>query len=158
MRIFFLTHALFLEGPEDGLIKHTVILSRAPMIYQYKPRIRYIRLTLVNLLAKIPGMKSIGSDSPVKRSEFLKETQSLRQGINTLDQKVNTLALELVRTNVRLEKVDYALETRVATKDDIGKVLDAIDQFSHRIETYDRKALVHDRRFTDNDAALNDHE
>src|SRR3989344_8787813 len=116
MRIFFLTHALFLEGPEDGLIKHTVILSRAPMIYQYKPRIRYIRLTLVNLLAKIPGMKSIGSDSPVKRSEFLKETQSLRQGINTLDRKVNTLdrkvnniALTVTNINERLGKVEETM-------------------------------------------------
>ena len=99
-------------------------------------------------------MKSIGSDSPVKRSEFLKETQSLRQGINTLDRKVNNIALAVTSIDERLGKV----EETMMTKQDGQTIIDHVDAVMHRIETYDRKAVVHDERFNAGEAVLNDHE
>ena len=99
--------------------------------------------------------------SAVTRSEFLKETQSLRkdlknldQKVSTLDQKVNNIAREVGDTKDRIMRV----EENMATKADIRKVLDFIDAFAQRIETYDRKAVVHDHRLNETETALKDHE
>ena len=42
----------------------------------------------------------------------------------------------------------------MATKDDIRKILGAIDAFARKSENYDRKALVHDHRLRDHEVRI----
>lgn len=61
----------------------------------------------------------------------------------------------------RLYNTEQALQKSIqetAKKEDIKKILDTIDAFAQRIETYDRKAPVHDHRLTENEIKLQDHE
>ena len=84
------------------------------------------------------------SDSPVQRSEFFQETKSIRAEMHSLTGRL-ALAIDKNQSDI----TDIRL--RMATKEDIGRVLNAIDDFAHKNETFDRKVTVHDTR-------LNDHE
>ena len=117
-------------------------------------------------------MENKKSNHPVTRSEFLKEahcirkevkekTQALQKEIervdnkvDTLDTKVNKIAVELLQTSTRLQRV----EENMATKEDVNKILNAIDNFTLKTETYDRKAIVHDHRIKEAESELQNHE
>src|SRR5258708_25300641 len=75
------------------------------------------------------------SDPAVTRSEFLAETKSIRT-------QISKLALEVIKNRDELKEVKETM----ATKNDIGKILNTIDSFSQRVETYDRQTRLHDHR------------
>ena len=116
-------------------------------------------------------MKKKKSDSPVTRSEFLKEINKLstKDDLNKLDDKVNKLddkfdkavnrlAAEIVKTQSDLREVKDHIETKLATKDDISRVLNAIDAFTVKAKNYDDKALFHGYRIEGLDENVKDHE
>ena len=85
--------------------------------------------------------ESTQSDDPsVTRSEFLRE-------MKVLDNKVDNLALGLLKTQQDVTEI----KATMTTKDDTQKVIEHIDAWAQRFESYDRKALTQDHR-------LNDHE
>ena len=93
-------------------------------------------------------------NQPVTQTQFLEETKSIRSEIRTLDDKVNKLddavhkiASGLLTTQGSLRQVQETM----LTKEDGQKIIEHIDAWSRRFETYDGKALVQDHR-------LNDHE
>ena len=99
-------------------------------------------------------MQNKKSDPPVTRSEFLKETGSIRTEINKLDDKidkaVNRLAGEIVKTQTDLKEVKETM----ATKEDVSEILNAIDTFAQKAENYDRKAVFHDSRINDHEERI----
>lgn len=101
-------------------------------------------------------MENKKSDPPVTRSEFFKETGSIRVDIKNLDDKldkaVNRLAGEIVKTQTDFQKVEERIETKISTE--ISKVLGAIDAFAQKAENYDRKAVFHDRRINDHEERI----
>ena len=110
----------------------------------YKPTCPYCQ--------KVLGfMDQNGISVPRKNRE---ETQAIREEIKTVDDKVNKIALEVVDTNARVQRI----EETMATKDDIHKALGAIASFVQKDEVRYRKALTHDHRLNEHDSALQDHE
>ena len=85
-------------------------------------------------------VNSASDDPPVTRSEFLREMKAL-------DNQVNNLALGLLKTQQDVTEI----KDTMTTKEDTHKVIEHIDAWAHRFESYDRKALTQDHR-------LNDHE
>ena len=83
------------------------------------------------------------SDPTVRRSEFFQETKSIHA-------KMHTLAVAIDKNQSDIADI----QVRMATKDDIGRVLGAIDSFAHLNETYGRKAIVHDARLKDHETRL----
>ena len=92
-------------------------------------------------------MQDKESDPTVRRSEFLREIQSIR---TDLDVKTGKLALAISQNQADI----LDIKENMATKSDIGRVLNAIDSFTQKNETFDRKVIVHDARINDHEARL----
>lgn len=74
--------------------------------------------------------------------------------VGELDHKVDRLAVELVRTQADLREV----KGHMATKEDISRVLQAIDNFAGKSEAYDRKAFSHADILLNHETRLKDHD
>lgn len=57
-----------------------------------------------------------------------------------LENKINNLTLKVINIDSRLMRV----EETIATKDDINRIINLIDAFTHKLETYDRSAVIRD--------------
>ena len=105
---------------------------------------------------------------PVTKAVFKKEVQTLNQKVQTLNQKVQTLNQKVQTLNQKIDNVARTLlknhgefqelKKAVATKDDINTVLNRIDSFTTRIETFDRKVIVQGERLTQVETKLTGHE
>lgn len=95
-------------------------------------------------------MENKKSDPTVRRSEFLREIGSLR---TDLDTKTGKLALAIAQTHTDITDIKEGMN-RMATKEDINKVINAIDGFAQKNETFDRKVIVHDTRINDHEVRI----
>jgi len=105
-------------------------------------------------------MKNKKSDPPVTRSEFLKETGSIRELVSeetgsirremATKQDFNKLANEIVKIQTDMK----TMATKEDIRQEIGKVLNAIDTFAQKSENYDRKAVFHDSRINDHEERI----
>ncbi len=75
-----------------------------------------------------------------------------------LDEKIDRVATGLVRTQADVREIKEIVATKVATKDDINRVLNAIDSFAEQARHYDRAAVLHGQTLTGHEVALKDHE
>ena len=91
---------------------------------------------------------------PVTKAVFKKEVQTLNQKVQTLNQKIDNVARTLLKNHGEFQELKKA----VATKDDINTVLNRIDSFTTRIETFDRKVIVQGERLTQVETKLTGHE
>ncbi|MBI3012932.1 MAG: hypothetical protein HYY63_04830 [Elusimicrobia bacterium] len=92
------------------------------------------------------------------RSEFKQECASIRSEFKQEKEWVRDTIGKLTLRIIRLEEELKSMREQMATKDDVRRILDAIDAFTHRVETYDRKAVVHDARLNQNELTLQNHE
>ena len=60
------------------------------------------------------------------------------------------LALEIIKNRTDLAEIKETM----ATKEDVNKILGVVDAFAQRIETYDRKTILHDARLSDHEARI----
>lgn len=77
----------------------------------------------------------------------------LKADLGALKATVNKVAAEVVKTQAELREVRQTM----ATKDDVGRILNAIDAFAQKGQTYDQKALSHGAIITDHEDRLRDH-
>ena len=89
-------------------------------------------------------MQNKKSDPPVTRTEFLKETGSIRKELRT---QTTQLALDL-------KEVKETMTTKEDLRQEVGKVLGAIDAFAQKAENYDRKAVFHESRINDHEERI----
>lgn len=91
------------------------------------------------------------------RAEIKATESALRSDLEAvevrLDKKIDRVAAELVRTQADVR----AIRASMATKDDVGQILSAIDAFAQMGEAYDRKAVSHGAILNDHTAAIRDH-
>jgi hypothetical protein len=92
-------------------------------------------------------------------------TDSIAKRVLVLTERTDFLAKGLLRTqqtlaetqtDVRQIKEDMA--TKMATKDDVNRILDRIDQFAGNSRDVERNILVHNHRLTEVESRLTDHD
>jgi uncharacterized coiled-coil DUF342 family protein len=80
-------------------------------------------------------MNKKANGNPVTRSEIKEEIQvirtELKDDIHTLDQKVNRVALELVKTQDDVKEIKEFLKTEATTKADHQEVIKYLDEIVH---------------------------
>lgn len=64
----------------------------------------------------------------------------------------------LAAVQMRMEDDLRSIRREMATKEDVSRVLSAIDAFARKAEIYDRKTLSHPGILQDHEARLQDHE
>ncbi|OGR81425.1 MAG: hypothetical protein A3I11_07390 [Elusimicrobia bacterium RIFCSPLOWO2_02_FULL_39_32] len=70
-----------------------------------------------------------------------------------LDKKINNLALQVFNIDSRLMRV----EETMATKEDINRIINLIDAFTYKLETYDRSAVIAEYLRKEAAAKIQDH-
>jgi chromosome segregation ATPase len=89
---------------------------------------------------------------------FDSRMDGLDRRMECLDRKIDyvhkSLAVQIVKTQGELSE----LRETVSTKEDIRKVLGAIQDFAARAEAYGRIATAHGQALTDDQITLKDHE
>ncbi|MDE2040663.1 MAG: hypothetical protein KGO96_13435 [Elusimicrobia bacterium] len=87
-----------------------------------------------------------------RKSDVLE--RKLDASVGRLDKKIDSVALAVIGTQDRVRKI----EERMATKDDVGRILGAIEHFAGKSDSANRAALIYGKSLTEAQATLNDHE
>lgn len=97
------------------------------------------------------GMRAVRTDfdASVKRLD-----DKIDSAADRLDRKINGVIVELVKTQGDVREIKETM----ATKDDIGRVLSAIDAFAGKAQSYDRARTLHGQSITELQIAVKGHE
>ena len=90
-------------------------------------------------------------DAPATKADLKAGLDGLE---NKLNKKIDGIAIELVKTQANLRQIKETM----STKSDTDRIMNAIDAFAKKAETYDRKALSHGDQLQGHEAKLQDHE
>lgn len=100
--------------------------------------------------------------APATKSDLTKGLRlvrtELKGDIQRLDQKIDRVAVDLVKTQADVREIKHTLATEVATKKDIDRVIGHIDAFAKKAESYDRAAVLHGHTLTEHEEKLKGHE
>ncbi|MFA6315933.1 MAG: hypothetical protein WC943_00810 [Elusimicrobiota bacterium] len=94
------------------------------------------------------------ADQPATKGDLRALRAELDQKIDT---SVHRLALEIVKTQSDLYEVKETL-AGLATKEDINRILGAIDSFAGKSQNYDRATTLHGQSLTEMKVQVTDHE
>lgn len=104
----------------------------------------------------MPGNGSL----PATKSDIDRLDNKIDSSIDRLEKKiddsVSRLAKELVKTQADVRDIKTRM-AGLATKEDVGQILNAIDAFSAKAVHYDRTAVLHGHALTEQDITLKDH-
>ncbi|MBI3298978.1 MAG: hypothetical protein HYZ75_12480 [Elusimicrobia bacterium] len=93
------------------------------------------------------------ADVQLVRAELGAVRNELKAEIGSVKVTVDKLVVEMVKTQADLRDIRQTM----ATKDDIGRVLAAIDAFAGKAVAYDQKSYSHGAILTDHEDKLRDH-
>lgn len=77
----------------------------------------------------------------------------LDQNVARLDRNIDRLAAEVVKTQADVRDIRLTM----ATKDDVGRILAAIDAFAGKAVAYDQKSISHGAILTEHEDKLREH-
>ena len=89
-------------------------------------------------------MKNKKSDPPATRNELVNETETIRK----------ELRAQTTKLSLDLKEIKETTATKEDLKQEISKVLNAIDSFAQKAENYDRKTVFHDSRINDHEERI----
>ncbi|MFH2204868.1 MAG: hypothetical protein ABIJ96_17280 [Elusimicrobiota bacterium] len=87
---------------------------------------------------------------PAKKNGSKPATQA---DVQRLDKKIDRFGIEIVKTQDEIRTIKHDMKS-MATKDDVSRILAAIDSFAQKGETYDRKALSHGHILSEHESKL----
>ncbi len=82
------------------------------------------------------------------------DVSAIKTDIVRLDQKIDRVAVALVKTQADVREIRHDM----ATKDDVKRILNAIDAFAKKSEHNDRAILLHGHVLTEVQIGIKDHE
>lgn len=104
-----------------------------------------------DLRAEITSVRTeLRGEIAAVRTELRGEIAAVR---TQLKASINKVAAEVVKTQAELREVRQTM----ATKDDVSRILNAIDAFAQKGQSYDQKSLSHGAILTDHEDKLRDH-
>ena len=74
--------------------------------------------------------------------------------VQRLDDKIDRLAVEVIKTQADVREIKESM----ATKDDVSRIMGAIDAFSKQSERGDRAMVLHGQALTEHGVKLQDHD
>ncbi|MFI5360732.1 MAG: hypothetical protein ACHQ49_02080 [Elusimicrobiota bacterium] len=112
-----------------------------------------VRADLGSLLADV--QKNLGGRIGGLHAEFKAEVGRLDAKI---DSSVRRLAMQIVDVKTELREVKEFVVNDVATKTDIKRLVDAVESFAGKTQTYDAAVALHGQALTDVQMQQKDHE
>ncbi|MEK7234692.1 MAG: hypothetical protein AAB268_12820 [Elusimicrobiota bacterium] len=118
-----------------------------------KADIAYVKADIVAVRADMTAVRADITDVKADISLLATKTE-----LACLDKKIDRVAAALVNTQENVREIRNDMATKMATKDDISRVLSAIDAFTKKSEINDNAVVLHGRALTDVQVGLKDHE
>lgn len=105
--------------------------------------------------ANMPATRGdLSASMAMLRGELQGTANALRGELQAV---AHRLAKEIVKTQGDIREIREAM-TGLATKDDVNRILGAIDSFAGKAQNYDRAAVLHGHALTELDFTVKDHE
>lgn len=86
----------------------------------------------------------------------------LKNDIQRLDQKIDSAVLrlgsEIVKTQEDVRELKSTIATKLATKEDINRIVTTIDSFLGDLKTYSRETVWLPKAINDHEGKIRDHE
>src|ERR1035437_9500158 len=70
------------------------------------------------------------------RTELKTDINRMDQKIGQLDKTVRSIAIELTKTQADVREIKHDMATKMSTKDDISRVLNAVDALTAEVVSY----------------------
>lgn len=90
-------------------------------------------------------------DKPATKADL----QAVR---SELKEDIKRVAVAVVKTQSDIQEIRHDMAAKMSTKDDISRVLSAIDAFAKKSENYDKAVTLHGPILTEVQVGLKDHE
>ena len=107
-------------------------------------------------------MKDETLSGPATKGDLTKLENVLKGDLTKLETKltetITRLAIEVSKTQADVRQIKDDMATKVSTKDDISRVLNAIDKFAGMAENYKRKDLERGHMLMEQHDKLENHE
>jgi len=82
----------------------------------------------------------------------------LKSDISSLSETVTRLAIDLSRTQSDVRQIKEDMATRIATKDDISRIMNAIDTFAAEAKSYRNRDTLRGDEIMKHNGTLKNHE
>ena len=100
-------------------------------------------------------MEDRTQSEPVTKADLTNGLSSLK---TELTETITRLAVEVTKTQADVRQIKEDMATKVSTKDDISRVMSAIDAFAAEALSYRNHDTLRGRAIMDHDSKLKDHE
>ncbi|MBI3505110.1 MAG: hypothetical protein HY059_09730 [Proteobacteria bacterium] len=125
-----------------------------------------LKITLMGAISSMSSdfraeFKEIKSDIGTLKSDvgvLKSDVGVLKSDVGSLKSGQNTLAGYFSSHEGRLSRIEHILETKMATKDDLQRVIETVDRFSAKLDSYDRESVFIPQTLTAHETKLNDHD
>jgi septal ring factor EnvC (AmiA/AmiB activator) len=84
--------------------------------------------------------------------------QKLTGRIDSVETTVKSIAIELAKTQADVREIKHDMATKMATKDDISRVLSAIDTYTAEAISYRNRDTLRGGKIMEHETRLTDHE
>src|SRR5208337_696854 len=98
-----------------------------------------------------------GGHSPATRADIGRLDAKIDSSVQTLDAKIDSSVGRLAKEIVEVKTELRELKGVVATKNDIKSLIDAVESFSGKAQSYDAARVLHGRALTDVQVQMKDH-
>jgi hypothetical protein len=97
------------------------------------------------------------ADISLLRAELATKTE-LASVKTELTAQINRVVAALVSTQADVREIRNDMATKMSTKDDVGRILSAIDAFANKSENQSKAVALHGHVLTEVQVGLKDHE
>jgi chromosome segregation ATPase len=104
---------------------------------ELKTEVQAVRTDLAAVRTELKvEIQAVRTDLASVRSEMKAEIQGVKA-------TVDKLAVEVVKTQADVRDIRHTMATKMADKDDVSRILAAIDAFARKAVSYDQKSHSH---------------
>ena len=98
------------------------------------------------------------SDELAQVRSTMATKHDLKCAVDELNGKISRVAMAVVRTQADVSEIKSTMATSMSTKNDINRVLTAIDSIAGKTQDNNRAAIIHGQALTEDRVQLQNHE
>lgn len=99
-------------------------------------------------------MEDKHQDQPATKADV----QAVKADVQKLSETVTRLAIDLSKTQADVRRIEDNIATKLATKDDIGRVISAIDAFAAQALSYQNHDKLRGGKIMEHETKIENHE
>ena len=103
-------------------------------------------------------MTETNRSQPATKGDLADLHAELKTDMKNLDQKIDSVAIELAKNQADVREIKYNMATNMATKADVSRILSAIDTFTAEAQAYRNHGTLRGSAIMAHDSKLENHE